>query len=423
MSKKEDWPRVELRDVCELIIDCVNKTAPTVDGPTPYRMIRTTNVREGEVDVEDVKYVTKETYEKWIRRGAPKKGDVILTREAPLGKVGLLREDEGVFLGQRLVMYRADPDVLDNRFLLYSFMERDMQGQMKALGSGSTVEHLRVPHAKTLEIALPPLPVQRRIAGVLAAYDDLIENNARRIDLLEQMAQAVYREWFVELRFPGHADAQVRETEALGAVPAGWEVVTVPEAIEINPRISIPDGEKHYVPMAGIPENSMIVRHTEMRDTRRGRKFQNYDTLFARITPSLENGKTGYVQFMPSDDDVGVGSGELINLRSKTLCPEYVYLLARTEPFRQKAIKSMTGASGRQRVQLDCFDDFQIAQPDEETLAQFEHTVRPMFEMVQTLVERNATLRRTRDLLLPRLVSGEVAVGSAEEEVAARVHA
>jgi type I restriction enzyme S subunit len=312
---------------------------------------------------------------------------------------------------------------VDSRFLFYYLSRPSTAKWLENHAVGATMANLNTSILESVPVQLPPLPVQRRIAGVLSAYDDLIENNARRIALLEDMAQAVYREWFVELRFPGHADAQMRETEALGAVPAGWEVVTVPEAIEINPRISIPDGEKHYVPMAGIPENSMIVRHTEMRDTRRGRKFQNYDTLFARITPSLENGKTGYVQFMPSDDDVGVGSGELINLRSKTLCPEYVYLLARTEPFRQNAIKSMTGASGRQRVQLDCFDDFRIAQPDKETLAQFERTVRPMFEMVQTLVERNATLRRTRDLLLPRLVSGEVAVEAAEETVAEELQA
>jgi type I restriction enzyme S subunit len=327
-------------------------------------------------------------------------------------------------VNQHVAIIRVLPSEADARYVQYCLASPRYKRHLLGIASGgATRKALTKSTLEDYQIPLPPLPVQRRIAGVLSAYDDLIENNARRIALLEDMAQAVYREWFVELRFPGHADAQMREMEALGAVPAGWEVVTVPEAIEINPRISIPDGEKHYVPMAGIPENSMIVRHTEMRDTRRGRKFQNYDTLFARITPSLENGKTGYVQFMPSDDDVGVGSGELINLRSKTLCPEYVYLLARTEPFRQNAIKSMTGASGRQRVQLDCFDDFRIAQPDKETLAQFERTVRPMFEMVQTLVERNATLRRTRDLLLPRLVSGEVAVGSAEEEVAARVYA
>lgn len=409
MSLNDAWPRVPVNEACKLVVDCINNTAPTVDGPTPYKMIRTPNVENGRIDLSDVRYVEEDVYEEWIRRGEPQPGDIILTREAPLGDVGLLRTDENVFLGQRLMMYRADPEKLDNRFLLYILQSRELQGQMKAKASGATVEHLRVPDAETLEIPLPPLPVQRRIAGILGAYDDLIANNRRRIELLEEMATTIFREWFVHYRFPGHADVETRETE-IGEVPEHWDIVTVPEAIEVNPRIPIPDGEKHYVPMSNVSEDSMVVTHAEMRDQRRGRKFQNGDTLFARITPSLENGKTGFVQFLPSDDDVGVGSGELIGLRSKTLCPEYVYLLARTDRFRQNAIKSMSGSAGRQRVKLDCFDNFPIVQPDPDTLDRFENTARPMFESVQNLVERNQTLRETRDLLLPRLVSGKVAV-------------
>ena len=131
-------------ELCEAIIDCVNKI-PTVKGPTPFRMIRTTNVKNGCVDTSIVKYVDEHTYQKWIRRGAPRCGDVILTREAPLGEVGLLRDDDGVFLGRRLVMFRVNREKLDNRFLLYSFLSHEVQGQIKSLGSGATVEHMRVP--------------------------------------------------------------------------------------------------------------------------------------------------------------------------------------------------------------------------------------------------------------------------------------
>jgi type I restriction enzyme S subunit len=293
---------------------------------------------------------------------------------------------------------------------MYLLLGHEMQGLIESLSTGSTVAHLNMSDIRSLSLPeLPPLPNQRRIAGILGAYDDLIANNRRRIELLEEMATAIFREWFVHCRFPGHADVETRETR-IGKVPGHCDVVTVPEAIEVNPRIPIPDGEKHYVPMSNVSEDSMVVTHAEMRDQRRGRKFQNGDTLFARITPSLENGKTGFVQFLPSDDDVGVGSGELIGLRSKTLCPEYVYLLARTDRFRQNAIKSMTGSAGRQRVKLDCFDNFPIVQPDPDTLDRFEETVRPMFESVQNLVERNQVLREKRDLLLPRLVSGEIDV-------------
>ncbi|MEI7510700.1 MAG: hypothetical protein WCJ84_00910 [Candidatus Peregrinibacteria bacterium] len=108
------WHRVKIKDGCLSIIDCVNKTAPKVDFKTPYKMLRTTNIKKGWIDVENVGYVNEEVYKKWTRREIPQVGDVILTREAPLGEVGLLRTDDKVFLGQRLVSYRANPKILNN---------------------------------------------------------------------------------------------------------------------------------------------------------------------------------------------------------------------------------------------------------------------------------------------------------------------
>ena len=166
----------------------------------------------------------------------------------------------------------------------------------------------------------------------------------------------------------------------------------------------------HYKP--GIPAN------VGEREGNSGSKFKNGDTLFARITPCLENGKTGFVQFLPSDDAVAFGSTEFIVLRSKTVCPEYVYLVARSSEFRDNAIKSMSGATGRQRVQEACFNRFFVAQPDDETLGRFQRFVGPMFRLIQTLSSRNLNLRATRDFLLPKLISGQVPVDAADEQAA-----
>ena len=117
-SKK--WCRVPIVELCEAHVDCVNRTAPIVDSPTPYKMIRTTNVRDGYIDTENVRYVTEETYKKWTRRLIPKRGDVILTREAPLGEVGKIRSGDQIFLGQRLYQFRTNPKKLDADFLLYA---------------------------------------------------------------------------------------------------------------------------------------------------------------------------------------------------------------------------------------------------------------------------------------------------------------
>ena len=152
----------------------------------------------------------------------------------------------------------------------------------------------------------------------------------------------------------------------------------------------------------------MLISDIEEREGNSGSKFQNGDTLFARITPCLENGKTGFVQFLPADDSVAFGSTEFIVLRSRTLCPEYVYALARSDEFRGNAIKSMSGATGRQRVKEACFDSFLLAQPDVETLQRYGEIVRPMFAMIRKLAAKNVNLRATRDLLLPKLISGEL---------------
>jgi type I restriction enzyme, S subunit len=232
---RSHWPEVTVSEVCDQIIDCVNKTAPTVTGPTPYKMIRTTNVRGGWVETQNVKYVDEEVYRRWTRRGEPRPGDVILTREAPLGEVGMIRSSEPILLGQRLVMYRADPSKLDNRFLLYSMLDTFVQNQIAALGSGATVEHMRVPDCERLRLRFPPLPTQQTIASVLSAYDQLIENNRRRIQILEQMSQTIYREWFTRFGYPGHEDVPLADSD-LGPIPAAWKVSTVGTASTVVTR-------------------------------------------------------------------------------------------------------------------------------------------------------------------------------------------
>ena len=218
----------------------------------------------------------------------------------------------------------------------------------------------------------------------------------------------------MHFRFPGHEKKSMVES-VLGMIPEGWKVVKSNHAIEVDPLTKVPkEGEKPFVPMGSLSNASMLISNFESRTGNGGSKFRNDDTLFARITPCLENGKTGFVQFLPSESSVAFGSTEFIVLRSKTLCPEYVYLMARSNEFRDNAIKSMTGATGRQRVQVGCFDKFLIAHPDDGTLTTFCGLVKPLFRSIHILAQKNANLRQTRDLLLPKLIAGEVDVEGLE---------
>ena len=299
---------------------------------------------------------------------------------------------------------------IDNEFLFQWLRANtyEILGRVDEAGHGTT--RIQTDRLLSLPISVPPLPVQQRIAGILSAYDELIENSQRRIKILESMARALYREWFVNFRFPGH-ESVPRVASPLGEIPQGWEVKKVTDAVQVNPRVAVPrDGEKPFVPMGCLANDSMLISDIEARGGNSGSKFQNGDTLFARITPCLENGKTGFVQFLPDASAVAFGSTEFIVLRSASLTPEFVYCLARSDEFRGVAIKSMSGASGRQRVQEKCFNDFQIAQPPRALLDQFSAIVKPSFRLIYKLHQRTQNLRRTRDLLLPRLLSGQINV-------------
>lgn len=398
-----------LSDICELIVDCEHKTAPK--SPTGYPSIRTPNVGRGRLILDNVNRVDEEIYAQWTRRAVPQENDLIIAREAPVGNVAIIRQGEKVCLGQRTVLARPDPHKVNPDFLCYFMLGAYVQGQFGAAATGATVPHLNMRDIRGLQIpSLPTREVQNRIASILSAYDDLIENNTRRIGVLEEMARRLYKEWFVHFRFPGHDAISFKESE-LGQIPEGWEILRLEDTVALNPRTKVPkDGEKWFVPMGAISESNMIIGSLDKKSGNSGAKFQNGDTLVARITPCLENGKTGFVDFLPEDQPTACGSTEFIVLRSVSLCPEMVYLLARSDRFRDVAIKSMSGATGRQRVRVDSLVEFPIVQPDDATLEAFQRFISPCFKQIRTLALKNTNLRAQRDLLLPKLVSGEIDV-------------
>ncbi len=367
-------------------------------------------IRNPLMDLVPMNDLEKEKYE--VRNG-----DLLFARQSLVaegaGKCSIvLKAPELRTFESHLIRIRLNPSRVSPLFYYYYFCSPLGKNNVQSLVMQVAAAGIRGSELAQLPVPLPPLPIQRKIASVLSAYDDLIENNSRRIEILEEMAQRIYREWFVNFRFPGHEKVEMVDSE-LGPIPEGWEVKKASDALLINPKTKVPkEGEKPFVPMGSLSNNSMLISGTELRSGNSGSKFKNGDTLFARITPSLENGKTGYVRFLPTENDVAFGSTEFIVLRSRTLCSEYVYLLSRSNEFRDNAIKSMTGASGRQRVQEQCFDKFLLAHPDPETLSKFSSVVSPLFHSVYVLAKKNENLHRTRDLLLPKLISGEVDVSN-----------
>ena len=297
-------------------------------------------------------------------------------------------------------------------------------------------EGTKMPRAKwefvsRYEFPLPSLDEQRAIARVLGALDDRIELNRRMSETLEEMARALLRSWFVDFDpvrekaegrpsgLPPDLDALFPasfEASELGEIPAGWEVRVLGDVIDVNPRRQIRRGDvATHVEMAALPTSGPHVSYWTERPFTSGSRFTRGDTLLARITPSLENGKTAFVDFL-DNGETGWGSTEFIVLRPKPPWPpEIAYLMAREPDFREHAIVNMTGTSGRQRVPAEAVSDYLLAAPPGGAAEAFGEFVRPWFERSTHLTRQSRALGEQRDLLLPPLLEGDVQVRGIEE--------
>lgn len=200
VTNPNDWPVLGIEDICELIVDCVNRTAQTVEDVTPFKMIRTSNVKEGKINLSYVKYVTEETFHRWNRRATPQRGDVLLTREAPVGEAGIIDTDEKVFLGQRLMLYRADQNRITPEYLLFSYRGEFLKHQFEKNGSGSTVKHLPLPVCRSFEILVPPLALQKEFSRRVEAVNKLkTVHKTSLAELDEIFASLQYRAFRGEL--------------------------------------------------------------------------------------------------------------------------------------------------------------------------------------------------------------------------------
>lgn len=309
---------------------------------------------------------------------------------------------------------RADP-----RFFAYLFRGPIIRRTLSSQGGGTNISNLNQGILANLKVPLPPLLMQRRIASMLGAYDDLIENNRRRIAILEEMARRLFEEWFVNFRFPGHEGVRIVETKE-GHLPRGWRSTRVDELVQFDPSTPVPrEGMKPFIPMASLATDCSLIDSVETRSGNSGAKFRTGDTLLARITPCLENGKTGLVRDLPGGAAVGFGSTEFIVMRGLLAGPAFTYLLARLPSFREKARISMSGATGRQRARVEFIRAYQFPAPPNALLGEFERLAWPMLQLSGKLGAANRSLCDSRDLLLPRLISGQLPIESAERELEA----
>jgi len=327
-------------------------------------------------------------------------------------------------------LYVIDFHGNNERFAYYLLKHFDFQGY----NSGSAQPSLNRNYIHPVPVDVPPLVEQRAIAHILGTLDDKIDLNRRMNETLEAMARALFKSWFVDFD-PVRAKAEGRdpglpkhnadlfperfEDSALGEIPSGWEVAPLPEIIEVNPARSLRKGSvAPYLDMANMSTRGHSPDVIVDRPFGSGMRFIDGDTLVARITPCLENGKTAFVDFL-EQDQVGWGSTEYIVLRPKPPFPEeFAYCLARSAEFRDFAIQSMTGTSGRQRVPPEALSHFRLIRPPAKLAAIFGGVVKPLFARAHTNAEESRHLTALRETLLPKLISGDLQVSDSQYSLA-----
>lgn len=408
-------------------------------GGTGPLFLRAGHVTDTHIDFEGVERFHASLTEK-LKPKMTRVGDTIVTTKGnSTGRTSYVTPEMPAFVySPHLSYWRSrDETKLASGFLRYWSRSSEFTRQLSGMkASTDMAPYLSLTDQRRLQITLLPGNEQQAIACILGSLDDKIELNRRRNRTLEATARAIFQSWFVDFdpvktKASGHKPAGLSkeiaalfpasfEDSEVGEIPKGWQARLLPEVFLINPTRSLAKGtEAPYLDMSNMPTQGPSPDSWVMREMGSGMKFINGDTLVARITPCLENGKTAYVDFL-AQGEVAWGSTEYIVLRPKgSIPPVFAYMLARTEDFRTFAIQQMTGSSGRQRVPADSLSKYRLPTPefDSPLFQHFGSLVTPMFDRIKVDAEECRTLAALRDSLLPKLISGELRVPDAERIV------
>ena len=398
-TRATTWCKKRLADVADLSLGKMLDQNKNRGEYLPY--LANVNVRWGSFDLSDLREMRFESHER-VRYGL-QSGDIVMCEGGEPGRCALWKDEQpGMMIQKALHRIRAR-DGLHNTFLYYSLLHRAHRGAFAALFTGATIKHLPTQNLAKIEVALPPLLLQVRIAGILSAYDDLIENNRRRIRLLERETRLIYEEWFVRLRFPGHEYVRI-----INGVPEDWEVKTLGDIARTNERSygaqELPE-QVNYIDISSVAKGRIINKVTMPSGEAPGRarrRARSGDVIWSNVRPNL---RAFALVLEPEENDV-VSTGFTV-LTPVAVPFSYLYLLVTTERFVSHLENHATGVS-YPAVRPDDFERARVLCPAMGVLELFHKTVGPMFRFTSILEREVRRLQDARDLLLPRLMNGEL---------------
>lgn len=418
------WAAVLLGDHVDLLTGFPFKSIHFSDDPRDIRLVKGANVGQGGLRWNRTDYWPAAELSEYARYEL-QVGDVILAMDRPWVEAGLKQaaateRDLPALLVQRVARLRG-MNGLTTGFLRYVISSQAFSDYIQPIVTGVNVPHISPGQIRGFKFLKPPESVQRRVVAVLAAHDELIENNLRRIEILEEMAQTIYREWFLAFRFPGHEEVRFVDS-SLGPIPKGWERAALGSQALLDKGLSykgahLEEGGRPMVslkairPGGGFQEEGVKPYTGAFKPRHR---VSAGDLLFANTDLTQAGNVIGSPVVVPQ---AGFGEGGLfshhlfaVRIRDTSyLRTDWLYQLLASEAFLTfaKGRASGTTVLGFRREDAEAFE---FALPPLIEVERFEAAVRPMTKLVETLTMQNTNLRTTRDLLLPRLVSGELDV-------------
>jgi type I restriction enzyme S subunit len=347
-----------------------------------------------------------------------KPGTLCITIAANIAESAILGI-EGCF-PDSVVGFVADPTEADVRFIKY-YLEI-LKLRMQNISHGATQDNLSLDKLLSFDFLVPSLPIQRRIAGILSAYDELIENSQRRIKILEAMTRALYREWFVHFRFPGH-ESVPRVPSPLGEIPQGWEVKKLGEvadtfrgrsyrSVDLADEGGLPFLNLKCLDRDGGFRRTGLKRYTgEFKDIHVAKKG---DIVMAVTDMTQERRIVARAALVPTlDNEFGIFSMDLVRIEPKSELPRtFLYSFLRHSSFADEVKQHANGANVL-HLSPDRITAYRFVAPPSDLMHRFERFITPVVEEIDTLANKTDNLRRTRDLLLPRLLSGQIEVEAA----------
>lgn len=400
------WSLVRLGEHCSKI----GSGATPRGGESVYQnsgvsFIRSQNVYNGQFAFEGLSHLDDEHADQ-LRGVTVEVGDVLLniTGDSVARCCRVPDEVLPARVNQHVAIIRPKRETFDPRFIGYFFISPFMQNTMLSLaGSGGTRNALTKEMIERFEIPHPPRPIQERIADTLCAYDDLIENNRRRMVLLEEAVRQLYREWFIRLRFPGH-----EHTAIVRGIPAEWQPRTLGDlCVEVRESVrpDALDPDTPYIGLEHIPRRSISLSEWGKAEdvTSTKHRFREGEILFGKIRPYFHKVGVAFVD--------GVASSDAIVIRPRLATVQGLVLMTvSSDNFVAATAQGMKEGSKMPRADWKQMQQYPAPLPPSGLLSTFESVVRSTVEQLKTLALANHKLRDARDLLLPRLMSGEVAV-------------